>query len=107
MIIKAWASDYCIYRNLFQGARKHFLAASLTAAGDHSGRSKERCEKLDFGKELTRSQKHGKLFGQQDRAFATIDNSISVTELVTSFKKLSLERLLKNKPKFFKSTFSK
>jgi len=84
MIIKAGASDI-VYTASISGVHANFLAASLTAAGI-TAEDLKKDVKIDFGKELDTEAKAWKTIWSAGQGVATIDNSISVTELVTSLK---------------------
>ncbi|WP_047417189.1 nitronate monooxygenase family protein [Cellulophaga sp. Hel_I_12] len=84
MIIKAGASDI-VYTASISGVHANFLAASLMAAGI-TAEDLKKDVKIDFGKELDTEAKAWKTIWSAGQGVATIDNSISVTELVTSLK---------------------
>tara|TARA_R110002051_G_scaffold324988_2_gene425046 strand:- start:37007 stop:37981 length:975 start_codon:yes stop_codon:yes gene_type:complete len=84
MIIKAGASDI-VYTASISGVHANFLAASLTAAGI-TAEDLKKDVKIDFGKELDTEAKAWKTIWSAGQGVATIDNSISVTELVTNLK---------------------
>ena len=84
MIIKAGASDIT-YTAAISGVHANFLGASLAAAGITEEDLKKDV-KVDFGKELDTEAKAWKTIWSAGQGSATIDNVLSVTELVAKLK---------------------
>ena len=103
MIIKAGASDIT-YTAAISGVHANFLGASLAAAGITEEDLKKGV-KVDFGKELDTEAKAWKTIWSAGQGSATIDNVLSVAELVAKLKsefKAAIEEqitLLENYPK--------
>jgi len=103
MIIKAGASDIT-YTAAISGVHANFLGASLAAAGITEEDLKKDV-KVDFGKELDTEAKAWKTIWSAGQGSATIDNVLSVSELVGSLKsefKIAIKEqmaLLENYPK--------
>lgn len=84
MIIEAGASDV-IYTAAISGVHANFLGASLQAAGiTEEDLKKDR--KIDFGKELDTEAKAWKTIWSAGQGVATIDDVLSVTQLVAQLK---------------------
>ena len=84
MIINSEASDV-IYTAAISGVHANFLGASLKAAGiTEEDLKKDR--KIDFGKELDTEAKAWKTIWSAGQGVATIENVVSVSELVNSLK---------------------
>ena len=84
MIIKAGASDIT-YTAAISGVHANFLGASLAAAGITEEDLKKDV-KVDFGKELDTEAKAWKTIWSAGQGSATIDNVLSVAELVAKLK---------------------
>lgn len=103
MIIKAGASDIT-YTAAISGVHANFLRASLAAAGITEEDLKKDV-KVDFGKELDTEAKAWKTIWSAGQGSATIDNVLSVAELVAKLKsefKAAIEEqisFLENYPK--------
>lgn len=103
MIIKAGASDIT-YTAAISGVHANFLRASLAAAGITEEDLKKNV-KVDFGKELDTEAKAWKTIWSAGQGSATIDNVLSVAELVAKLKsefKTAIEEqitFLENYPK--------
>lgn len=96
MIIEAGASDV-VYTASISGVHANFLGASLEAAGITKEDLKKEA-KIDFGKELDTEAKAWKTIWSAGQGVATIDNVLSVHELVAALKtefKLAIEAQLK------------
>ncbi len=84
MIIDAGASDV-IYTASISGVHANFLGASLTAAGI-TPEDLKKDVKIDFGKEMDTEAKAWKTIWSAGQGVATIDNVLSVSELVSTLK---------------------
>jgi nitronate monooxygenase len=84
MIINAGASDV-IYTAAISGVHANFLEASLKAAGITEADLKKDT-KVDFGKELDTEAKAWKTIWSAGQGVATVDNVLSVADLVTQLK---------------------
>ncbi|SIP98088.1 NAD(P)H-dependent flavin oxidoreductase [Maribacter ulvicola] len=84
MIIDAGASDV-IYTAAISGVHANFLGASLKAAGITEEDLKKDV-KIDFGKEMNTETKAWKTIWSAGQGAALIDDSTSVTELVSHLK---------------------
>lgn len=84
MIIDAGASDV-VYTASISGVHANFLGASLKAAGI-TEEDLKKDTKIDFGKELDTEAKAWKTIWSAGQGSATIDNSVSVLELVANLK---------------------
>lgn len=84
MIINAGASDIT-YTAAISGVHANFLRASLAAAGITEEDLKKDV-KVDFGKELDTEAKAWKTIWSAGQGSATIDNVLSVAELVAKLK---------------------
>lgn len=84
MIIDAGASDI-VYTASISGVHANFLGASLQAAGITQEDLKKDV-KIDFGKELDTEAKAWKTIWSAGQGVTTIDNSTSVSELVSTLK---------------------
>ena len=84
MIIEAGASDV-VYTAAISGVHANFLGASLKAAGI-TEEDLKKDTKIDFGKELDTEAKAWKTIWSAGQGSATIENTVSVSELVTSLK---------------------
>lgn len=84
MIVESGASDV-VYTASISGVHANFLGASLKAAGiTEEDLKKDR--KVDFGKELDTEAKAWKTIWSAGQGVATIENVISVSELVNTLK---------------------
>jgi len=84
MIVESGASDV-VYTASISGVHANFLGASLKAAGiTEEDLKKDR--KIDFGKELDTEAKAWKTIWSAGQGVATIENVISVSELVNTLK---------------------
>jgi len=84
MIVESGASDV-VYTASISGVHANFLGASLKAAGiTEEDLKKDR--KIDFGKELDTEAKAWKTIWSAGQGVATIENVVSVSELVNSLK---------------------
>ena len=84
MIVESGASDV-VYTASISGVHANFLGASLKAAGiTEEDLKKDR--KVDFGKELDTEAKAWKTIWSAGQGVATIENVISVSELVHTLK---------------------
>lgn len=84
MIIDAGASDV-VYTASISGVHANFLAASLKAAGI-TEEDLKKDTKIDFGKELDTEAKAWKTIWSAGQGVALIDDTLSVSELVTKLK---------------------
>ena len=84
MIVDAGASDV-VYTASISGVHANFLGASLQAAGITEEDLKKET-KIDFGKEMDTEAKAWKTIWSAGQGVATIDNTTSVSELVSSLK---------------------
>ncbi len=84
MIINAGASDV-IYTAAISGVPANFLAASLQAAG-LTAEDLKKDTKIDFGKELDVDGKAWKTIWSAGQGVATINNTVSVSDLVSTLK---------------------
>ncbi len=84
MIVDSGASDV-IYTASISGVHANFLGASLKAAGITEEDLKKDV-KIDFGKELDTEAKAWKTIWSAGQGVATIENVVSVSELVNSLK---------------------
>jgi len=84
MIIDSGASDV-VYTASISGVHANFLGASLLAAGI-TEEDLKKDTKIDFGKELDTEAKAWKTIWSAGQGVATIENVISVSELVSSLK---------------------
>ncbi|MEM0931041.1 MAG: nitronate monooxygenase [Bacteroidota bacterium] len=84
MIIEAGASDV-VYTAAISGVHANFLAASLQAAGI-SEEDLKKGHKVDFGKELDTEAKAWKTIWSAGQGVTTIQNVLSVLDLVESLK---------------------
>ena len=84
MIVDAGASDV-VYTAAISGVHANFLGASLKSAGITSEDLKKDT-KVDFGKELDTEAKAWKTIWSAGQGVATIDDIVSVAELVESLK---------------------
>ncbi len=84
MIVDAGASDV-VYTASISGVHANFLGASLKAAGITEADLKKDV-KIDFGKELNTEAKAWKTIWSAGQGVATIDNILSVSELVSKLK---------------------
>ena len=84
MIVDAGASDV-VYTASISGVHANFLGASLKAAGITEADLKKDV-KIDFGKELNTEAKAWKTIWSAGQGVATIDNILSVSELVSMLK---------------------
>ena len=84
MIVDSGASDV-IYTASISGVHANFLGASLKAAGI-SEEDLKKDTKIDFGKELDTEAKAWKTIWSAGQGVATIENVVSVSELVNSLK---------------------
>lgn len=84
MIVASGASDV-VYTASISGVHANFLGASLKAAGITEADLKKDV-KIDFGKELNTEAKAWKTIWSAGQGVATIDNILSVAELVTHLK---------------------
>ncbi len=85
MIINAGASDV-IYTAAISGVHANFLGASLKAAGITEADLKKDT-KVDFGKELDTEAKAWKTIWSAGQGVATVENVLSVADLVTQLKR--------------------
>ena len=96
MIVESGASDV-VYTASISGVHANFLGASLKAAGiTEEDLKKDR--KIDFGKELDTEAKAWKTIWSAGQGVATIENVISVSELVNTLKsefKTAIEEQIK------------
>jgi nitronate monooxygenase len=84
MIVESGASDV-VYTASISGVHANFLGASLKAAGiTEEDLKKDR--KIDFGKELDTEAKAWKTIWSAGQGVATIENVVSVSELVNTLK---------------------
>ncbi len=84
MIVESGASDV-VYTASISGVHANFLGASLKAAGiTEEDLKKDR--KVDFGKELDTEAKAWKTIWSAGQGVATIENVVSVSELVNTLK---------------------
>ncbi len=103
MIIEAGASDV-VYTASISGVHANFLGASLQAAGI-TEEDLKKDTKIDFGKELDTEAKAWKTIWSAGQGVTTIENTTTVTELVTALKsefKTAIEaqtKLLETYPK--------
>ncbi len=103
MIIEAGASDV-VYTASISGVHANFLGASLQAAGI-TEEDLKKDTKIDFGKELDTEAKAWKTIWSAGQGVTTIENTTTVTELVTTLKsefKTAIEaqtKLLETYPK--------
>ncbi len=103
MIIDAGASDV-VYTAAISGVHANFLGASLQAAGITEDDLRKDM-KIDFGKELDTEAKAWKTIWSAGQGVATIDNVLSVSELMANLRsefRSAIEeqtKLLKNYPK--------
>ena len=84
MIVASGASDV-VYTASISGVHANFLGASLKAAGITEADLKKDV-KIDFGKELNTEAKAWKTIWSAGQGVATIDDTLSVQELVTRLK---------------------
>jgi len=84
MIVESGASDV-VYTASISGVHANFLGASLKAAGITEEDLKKDA-KIDFGKELDTEAKAWKTIWSAGQGVATIENVISVSELVNTLK---------------------
>lgn len=84
MIIEAGASDV-VYTASISGVHANFLGASLQAAGI-TEEDLKKDKKIDFGKELDTEAKAWKTIWSAGQGVATIDNTTSVSALVSNLK---------------------
>lgn len=84
MIIEAGASDV-VYTASISGVHANFLGASLAAAGITLDDLKKDV-KIDFGKEMDTEAKAWKTIWSAGQGVATIDNVLSVSELVSTLR---------------------
>lgn len=84
MIVDSGASDV-IYTASISGVHANFLGASLKAAGI-TEEDLKKDTKIDFGKELDTEAKAWKTIWSAGQGVATIENVVSVSELVNSLK---------------------
>ncbi len=84
MIVEAGASDV-IYTASISGVHANFLAASLKKAGIGSEDLKKDT-KIDFGKELDTEAKAWKTIWSAGQGVATIEDTLTVTDLVQRLK---------------------
>lgn len=84
MIINAGASDV-VYTAAISGVHANFLGASLKAAGITEADLKKDT-KVDFGKELDTEAKAWKTIWSAGQGVATVENVLSVADLVTQLK---------------------
>ena len=97
MIIEAGASDI-VYTSAVSGVHANFLGASLKAAG-LTEEDLEKNTKIDFGKELDTEAKAWKTIWSAGQGVATIDNVVTVSELLEVLKKefkIAIEEQLAN-----------
>ncbi len=85
MIIDAGASDV-VYTASISGVHANFLGDSLMAAGI-TKEDLKKDTKVDFGKELDTEAKAWKTIWSAGQGVATIDDVVSVSELVNTLKK--------------------
>lgn len=85
MIIASGASDV-VYTAAISGVHANFLAASLKAAGITEADLKKDV-KIDFGKELDTEAKAWKTIWSAGQGVASIDNTLNVSDLVSTLKK--------------------
>lgn len=103
MIIEAGASDV-VYTASISGVHANFLGASLQAAGI-TEEDLKKDTKIDFGKELDTEAKAWKTIWSAGQGVATIENTSTVSELVSTLKsefKTAIEgqtKLLETYPK--------
>lgn len=101
MIMEAGASDV-VYTAAISGVHANFLGASLKAAGITEDDLKKDV-KIDFGKELNTEAKAWKTIWSAGQGVTSIDNSVSVTELVATLKtefKAAIEAQIKISERF-------
>ncbi|NJB71262.1 nitronate monooxygenase [Saonia flava] len=84
MIIDAGASDV-VYTAAISGVHANFLGASLNAAGI-TAEDLKKDTKIDFGKELDTEAKAWKTIWSAGQGVATIDDVLSISELVQQLK---------------------
>ena len=84
MIIDSGASDV-VYTASISGVHANFLGASLQAAGI-TEEDLKKDTKIDFGKELDTEAKAWKTIWSAGQGVATIENVVSVKELVNTLK---------------------
>ncbi|RKR14991.1 nitronate monooxygenase [Maribacter vaceletii] len=84
MIIEAGASDV-VYTASISGVHANFLGASLQAAGI-TEEDLKKDTKIDFGKEMDTEAKAWKTIWSAGQGVATIENTTSVSQLVTNLK---------------------
>ncbi|SFB68005.1 nitronate monooxygenase [Flagellimonas taeanensis] len=84
MIVDAGASDV-VYTAAISGVHANFLAASLKAAGI-TEEDLKKDTKIDFGKELNTEAKAWKTIWSAGQGVTSIDNVLSVSELVQTLK---------------------
>lgn len=85
MIMDAGASDV-VYTAAISGVHANFLGASLKAAG-LTQEDLKKDTKIDFGKELDTEAKAWKTIWSAGQGVTTIDDVVSVAELVDNLKK--------------------
>ncbi|WP_299434322.1 nitronate monooxygenase [uncultured Maribacter sp.] len=85
MIIEAGASDV-VYTASISGVHANFLGASLKAAGI-SEEDLKKDTKIDFGKEMDTEAKAWKTIWSAGQGVANIENTTSVSNLVSTLKK--------------------
>jgi nitronate monooxygenase len=91
MIIESGASDI-IYTAAISGVHANFLAASLQAAGI-SKEDLTKDHKVDFGKELDTEAKAWKTIWSAGQGVATIEDVLTVEELVDQLRREFVEAL--------------
>ena len=84
MIIKSGAGDV-VYTASISGVHANFLGASLRAAGI-TEEDLKKDTKIDFGKEMDTEAKAWKTIWSAGQGVTTIDDSVSVSDLVNTLK---------------------
>ena len=84
MIIESGAGDV-VYTASISGVHANFLGASLRAAGI-TEEDLKKDTKIDFGKEMDTEAKAWKTIWSAGQGVTTIDDSVSVSELVNTLK---------------------
>ncbi|MGJ8658212.1 MAG: NAD(P)H-dependent flavin oxidoreductase [Cellulophaga fucicola] len=95
MIIDAGASDV-VYTASISGVHANFLGASLKAAGITEDDLKKDT-KIDFGKEMDTEAKAWKTIWSAGQGVTNINNTVSVTELVSDLKTEFVEAIEEQK----------
>jgi nitronate monooxygenase len=96
MIIESGAGDV-VYTASISGVHANFLGASLRAAGI-TEEDLKKDTKIDFGKEMDTEAKAWKTIWSAGQGVTTIDDSVSVSELVNTLKsefKIAIEAQIK------------